>query len=115
MSTTSSSAIGIATNTSTSTISASTPLNTAHAVHTVLVGPGGYRFEPNTTYAEPGDIVSFVFYPSNHSVVRAAYGVPCIPYEYTYPGKEGFYSGHFLVDTVESAVGLPSPASRQAY
>jgi len=110
MSTTSSSAIGIATNTSASTAVAST----AHAVHTVLVGPGGYRFEPNTTYAEPGDIVSFVFYPSNHSVVRAAYGVPCIPYEYTYPGKEGFYSGHFLVDTVESAVGPPSPAFKEA-
>jgi hypothetical protein len=24
----------------------------------------------------------FQFYPTNHSVIRAAYGYPCIPYDY---------------------------------
>lgn len=83
---------------STIVTSASGSSSTSPTVHTVLVGNAGYRFQPNITYANPGDVVSFVFYPSNHSVIRAAEGFPCVPYEYTYPGRTGFYSGHFLVD-----------------
>jgi hypothetical protein len=81
-----------------------TSTKNAVSVHTVYVGNGGHRFAPNITYANPGDIVSFLFYPTNHSIVRGAYGFPCVPYEYTYPDKTGFYSGHFLTTGIDSAV-----------
>jgi hypothetical protein len=35
----------------------------------------------------------FVFFPQNHSVARAEFGHPCIPYENTGPNKTGFWSG----------------------
>ena len=66
------------------------------AVHQVDVGNGNYQYSPQVTYAAVGDVVQFNFYPTNHSVTRAEYGYPCIPYELTGPGKVGFYSGHFL-------------------
>jgi hypothetical protein len=46
--------------------------------------------------------VVFEFYPANHSVVRAEYGFPCIPYEMTGEGKagNGFFSGFHPVATV---------------
>lgn len=42
-------------------------------VHTVTVGNGGFRYRPNTTYADVGDIIQFEFFPPNHSVIRAMY------------------------------------------
>ena len=44
--------------------------------------------------------MTFQFYPTNHSVIRAEYGFPCIPYEYTGVDKIGFYSGFRPVDAV---------------
>ena len=38
-------------------------------------------------------ILVFRFYPQNHSVARAAYKSPCIPYELTGAGNVGFWSG----------------------
>jgi hypothetical protein len=35
----------------------------------------------------------FVFFPQNHSVARAEFGYPCIPYENTGANKTGFWSG----------------------
>ncbi len=35
----------------------------------------------------------YQFYPTNHSVIRAEYGYPCIPYEDTGVDKIGFISG----------------------
>jgi len=70
-----------------------TSTSKAAATHTVNVGDGGFFFTPNTTYANAGDVVQFVFYPTNHSVVRAEYQFPCIPYEDTGLGKIGFFSG----------------------
>lgn len=61
---------------------------------------GGHTFEPDVTLAKIGDTVKFEFYPTNHSVVRAEYGYPCIPYEYTGVDKIGFYSGFKPVDAV---------------
>ena len=69
-------------------------------IHTVNVGKGNFRFDPNETYAEPGDIITFNFYPTNHSVVRAAYGLPCIPYEDTGNNLTGFSSGNFPVNNL---------------
>jgi hypothetical protein len=38
-------------------------------------------------------LIVFEFTSGNHSVARAEYGYPCIPYEATLPGKKGFWSG----------------------
>jgi hypothetical protein len=47
--------------------------------------------------------LEFQFYPLNHSVARASFGVtPCIPYEYS-SNKTGFFSGFQPVNlTLES-------------
>jgi hypothetical protein len=63
-------------------------------------------FEPDTIQARVGDIVQFDFMPLNHSVVRAEFNYPCIPYEKTGSGKVGFYSGFHPVDVI-----LDSPPS----
>jgi plastocyanin len=42
------------------------------ATHTVNVGLADHKFEPDTIDAAVGDLVVFKFYPTNHSVVRAA-------------------------------------------
>lgn len=66
----------------------------------MLVGKADHKFEPDVTQALVGDFVKFQFYPNNHSVVRAEYGYPCIPYEMTGVGKAGFYSGFKPVDVI---------------
>ncbi|PKX99978.1 hypothetical protein P168DRAFT_245119 [Aspergillus campestris IBT 28561] len=60
--------------------------------HVVKVGAreDPHQFDPHTVVAAPGDVISFEFYPRNHSVVRADYKAPCVP------SKDGlFYSGAF--------------------
>jgi plastocyanin len=85
-----------------------TSTSKAAATHTVNVGDGGFFFTPNTTYANPGDVVQFVFYPTNHSVVRAEYLFPCIPYEDTGLGKIGFFSGFEpVIAIIQGKVKLP--------
>ena len=45
----------------------------------------------------------FQFFPPNHSVARAEYGFPCIPYELTGTNKTGFFSGfHFVGQILEN-------------
>jgi plastocyanin len=63
-------------------------------VHYIDVSNKTHYFTPNSINAKPGDIVSFKFWPGNHSVIRAEYGYPCVPYE-DFDGNEngGFYSG----------------------
>lgn len=80
-------------------------------VHRVAVGSNGFSYTPNTTFANPGDIVMFEFYPTNHSVVRAEYTRsltcgprgcdPCVPFESIYLGEWGFNSGNFLTQNVD--------------
>jgi hypothetical protein len=55
---------------------------------------------PETTQAAIGDTIEFAFYPLNHSVVRAEYGYPCIPYEMAGPSRKGFFSGFNYVKDV---------------
>jgi len=45
-------------------------------------------------------LAEFQFYPTNHSVVRAEYKYPCIPYEDTGVDKVGFFSGFEPVDAI---------------
>lgn len=46
-------------------------------IHTITVGKEENVFQPNSIVATPGDVVKFVFYPTNHSVIRAEYGEMC--------------------------------------
>ncbi|KAJ6268389.1 hypothetical protein PSV08DRAFT_249712 [Bipolaris maydis] len=71
--------------------------------HTIQVGLADHKFRPEATMANVGDTVEFAFYPLNHSVVRAEYGFPCIPYEMTGASKIGFFSDFHPVDTVLSS------------
>ncbi|KAI0570573.1 hypothetical protein Alg130_11177 [Pyrenophora tritici-repentis] len=62
-------------------------------VHVVKVGAGGFHFEPaELTNVSVGDIVTFEFYPPDHSVARADFGSACVPYEYTGKNRAGFWS-----------------------
>jgi len=82
---------------------------TSGNVHEVTVGANGNKFDPNIVYAQPGDIVSFIFYPSNHSVIRTAYtgqkfnsessGNPCVPIEELDPEAQGFFSGNKILES----------------
>ena len=80
----------------TGAINDTTPTSTQDeiTVHTILVSNTTHYFTPNSINASPGDIVHFKFWPGNHSVIRAEYGYPCVPYE-DLDGNEdgGFYSG----------------------
>ncbi|KFX85712.1 hypothetical protein V490_09464 [Pseudogymnoascus sp. VKM F-3557] len=79
----------------------------AIATHTVAVGAAGLVYTPNTILANVNDVVEFRFYPQNHSVARAEYRHPCIPYEYTGVNKVGFWSGFQPVNVVLQDVRLP--------
>jgi hypothetical protein len=105
-------------------------------VYTVKVGLADHKFEPDVIVAGVGDvssstylclhniyssciilgtseqilrviqIVEFHFYPANHSVVRAEFDRPCVPYEMTGSGKTGFFSNFHPVDSVLDNVCL---------
>lgn len=84
----------------TSTTSPSTSPSSEPQIHLVKVGAGGFRFEPaELTNVSTGDVVTFEFYPPDHSVARAEYGSACVPYEYTGKDKIGFWSTTQWVET----------------
>ncbi|KIW50422.1 hypothetical protein PV05_12010 [Exophiala xenobiotica] len=95
--TTSYSSVAVSSTTETSTTS-------EPVTHTIEVAKGGHTFVPDVVLADKGDTIVFLFYPTNHSVVRAEYGYPCIPYEDTGVDKVGFFSGFKPVDAI-----LPEP------
>ncbi|KAK4216612.1 hypothetical protein QBC37DRAFT_88116 [Rhypophila decipiens] len=72
--------------------------------HAIRVGDKGRSFQPNITKAKVGDTIEFQFYPSNHSVVRADYMFPCFPTEKNGNGKEGFFSGFYIIQETD---GVP--------
>lgn len=76
----------------TTTFSTSTTTSTGSVTHTVQVGPKSspHAYVPHNLTANPGDVVVFEFYPTNHSVVQADFGAPCVPASGSY-----FYSGMF--------------------
>lgn len=62
-------------------------------VHIIKAGAGGFKFTPQEIQnVSVGDIVSWEFYPRDHSVARAEFGSACVPYEYTGKDKVGFWS-----------------------
>jgi plastocyanin len=79
-------------------------------VHIIKAGAGGFKFEPQQiTNVSVGDIVSFEFYPPDHSVARAEFGSACVPYEYTGKGKTGFWSDTQNVTTLAEVCTLQNP------
>ncbi|KAF2035214.1 hypothetical protein EK21DRAFT_84835 [Setomelanomma holmii] len=84
----------------TTSIQASSTSSAPAQTHTIEVGLADHKFRPDTTEAAIGDTIEFRFYPANHSIVRAEYGFPCIPYEMTGSNKAGFFSGFNPVDKV---------------
>jgi len=71
-------------------------------VHTITVGEKQHFFTPNSINALPGDIVTFRFWPGYHSVIRAEFGYPCVPYEeLRHNDGAGFYSGVQAPDAVD--------------
>ncbi|KAH4069599.1 hypothetical protein HBH98_067020 [Parastagonospora nodorum] len=85
---------------SSATIRPSSTSSAPPQTHTVQVGLADHKFVPDVTEAKIGDTVEFRFYPTNHSVVRAEYNFPCIPYEMTGNNKQGFFSGFNAVSKV---------------
>ncbi|KAI2777895.1 hypothetical protein F4815DRAFT_479663 [Daldinia loculata] len=71
--------------------------------HTVRVGLQ-HDFQPDTIKANPGDTIRFNFYPKNHSVVRADFKKPCIPWELTNDPAESFFSGPVEQDTLQTPI-----------
>ena len=69
---------------------------------TTLISTYSPSLKPQVLQTNVGDIVEFQFYPSNHSVVRAEYLYPCVPYEDINKGKPGFFSGFKPVDAILS-------------
>ncbi|KAF1957196.1 hypothetical protein CC80DRAFT_547914 [Byssothecium circinans] len=66
----------------------------AAKVIVIDVGLPLHKFGPNVTTADVGDEIEFHFQNSKHSVVRAAFGQPCWPYNtLTDESGPGFFSG----------------------
>ncbi|KAF2847033.1 hypothetical protein T440DRAFT_404397, partial [Plenodomus tracheiphilus IPT5] len=96
----SSSNTAVATTSTTSRSPSSSTSSAPLQTHTIQVGLADHRMVPNVTQAAVGDTLEFRFYPLNHSVVRAEYLMPCVPYEISGPGKTGFFTGFHPVSTV---------------
>ncbi|KAK6596870.1 extracellular serine-rich protein [Botrytis cinerea] len=94
--------VSSASTTSSSTSSSISASKTAVSTHVVSVGADGLNYEPRELTANPGDVIEFRFYPLNHSVARAEYKQPCIPYEDTGAGKIGFWSGFEPISIVSN-------------
>ena len=53
-------------------------------VHLIQAGLGGFKFTPQSiSDVAVNDVVTFEFYPPDHSVARAEFESACVPYEYT--------------------------------
>lgn len=93
------------TTTSTSTTTTSTGITT----HTIQVGPkvSPHAYVPHNITANPGDILVFEFYPTNHSVAKADYLAPCVP-----ASSGEFWSGEFNTFTEEDG-DLVGPVSQR--
>jgi plastocyanin len=93
------------TTTDTSTATATSSASTASATPTnynVTVGAGGLlRYDPQNITANPGDTVTFSFFPKNHTVTQAAFSAPCQPLvDTTANHTEGFSSGLSVSGTI---------------
>lgn len=87
-----SSETGAVTSSTTLSPTSSSGTSTGIETYTVQVGPktSPKAYVPHNITANPGDVIVFEFNPTNHSVVKADFGAPCVP------ASEGlFFSGPF--------------------
>jgi plastocyanin len=82
-------------------------------VHIVAAGQGTFMYSPNKINANVGDIVSFQFYPTNHSVVQGVYCGdtegscnPCVPIDLIDNNVKGFASQNYLTEQNASPENL---------
>ena len=61
-----------------------------------------YRHDASNRYHQ----LDFQFFPPNHSVARAPYEHPCVPYELFGVDQVGFFSGFFPVDAILESVSI---------
>ena len=79
-------------------------------VHLIQAGAGGFKFTPQEVHnVSVGDIITWEFYPPDHSVARAEFGSACVPYEYTGKDKVGFWSETQWVNNTNEVCPSPSP------
>ena len=75
----------------------------------INVGNGGLIFSPNSVTANVGDILSFTFYPQNHSVAQSIFTQPCQP-----ANDAAIFSGFYPVAAGQESVSQAlSTCSRQ--
>ncbi len=68
--------------TTTSSLSASPTASNGPKNYTVQVGAGGFTYNPSSlSDVAIGSVITFEFFPPDHSVARAAFGSACVPYE----------------------------------
>ncbi len=63
----------------------------AGKIISIAVGKSRLSFLPDTVTAQVGDVLEFLFYPTNHSVAQGSWDKGCAPDE------DGFFSGFFRV------------------
>lgn len=98
---TATSSSSLSSSSSTTTSSQSTP-SREPTVHLIKAGAGGFKFTPQELHnVSVGDIISWEFYPPDHSVARAEFGSACVPYEDTGKDKVGFWSGTQYVNNTD--------------
>jgi len=68
----------------------------ANHIITVANKTGGLVFTPDNLEAAQGDMVTFRFWPKNHSVAQSTFGAPCAP------SNNGFWSGFVPTTSTES-------------
>ena len=77
-------------------------------VHTITAGVGGIKFTPQEiSNVSVGDVVTWEFFPPDHSVARAEFGSACVPYEDTGKDKVGFWSGTQWVNNTDEVCFSP--------
>lgn len=112
--TSSSMATTVSTSTSDSyiTSTSTTTISTGITTHTIQVGPkiSPHAYVPHNITANPGDILVFEFYPTNHSVAKADYLAPCVP-----ASSGEFWSGEFNTFAEENGNLVGPVSQRQKY
>ncbi|KZV79548.1 hypothetical protein EXIGLDRAFT_782157 [Exidia glandulosa HHB12029] len=74
----------------------------------VDVGKDGFAFTPNWVSADVGDIVTFTFWPDNHTVTQTTFSTPCTAAVDPATGQTGVNSG--FISVPQPGPG-PSPIS----
>jgi plastocyanin len=92
---------------STTTYTPPSKTEQTRVTHTVVVGRGGLKFDPDNVVAQIGEVVEWHFTPKNHSLVQSSFGKPCVPKDGDFfnagffPVKEGQSDEVFQIEVVD--------------